>query len=205
MVELGRARSAAEHLPIEWQEADAENLPFDDGRFDVVASAFGAMFAPRPELVAKELTRVARPGGLVAMANYCPDAGFVSEFAALLERFSPPPPLPLPSHFAWGDPNEVQRRLGGLATAIGIERRTGSFAFDTPQHALAFWRRTNPALIALERMLPPERHAELLRRAARLLNDLHEPEDGRMVVRFDYLEVLARTRPSRPMSSAGST
>src|SRR5437763_8369153 len=165
MVELGRARSAAENLAIEWREADAEDLPFEDGRFDVVASAFGAMFAPRPELVARELTRVARPGGLVAMANYCPDGGFVSEFAALLERFAPPPPIPLPSHFAWGDPDEVQRRLGSLAPAIGIERRTGSFAFDTTQHALAFWRRTNPALIALEQMLPVERHTELLHQA----------------------------------------
>jgi SAM-dependent methyltransferase len=205
MVELGRARSAAEHLAIEWHEADAEDLPFEDGRFDVVASAFGAMFAPRPELVAKELARLARPGGLVAMANYCPDGGFVSAFATLLERFSPPPPLPLPSHFAWGDPDEVRRRLGGLTGSIGIERRTGSFTFDSTEDALAFWRRTNPAVIALERLLPAERHEELLHEAARLLGDLHEPEDGRMVVRFDYLEVLARTRPSRPMSSAGST
>jgi ubiquinone/menaquinone biosynthesis C-methylase UbiE len=140
MVELGRARSAAEHLAIEWREADAEDLPFEDGRFDVVASAFGAMFAPRPELVARELTRVVRPGGLVALANYCPDGGFVSEFAALLERFAPPSPLPLPSH-----------------------------------------------------------------QAARLLEGLQQPTHGRMVVRFDYLEVLARTRPSGPMSSAGRT
>lgn len=209
MVELGLARSAAEDVPIAWEEADAEDLPFADRRFDVVASVFGAMFAPRPELVAAELVRVARPGGLVAMANYCPDRGFVHAFAALLEAFAPSPPVPLPSPFAWGDPDEVRRRLGSLLGTIHVARRTGSFTFAGTGDALAFWRRTNPALIALERMLPAERHAELLGEAARLLEELHEPGDGGTVVRFDYpfdyLEVLARARPSRRTSSAGRT
>ena len=72
----GRARPGSEPLrsasPIEWLEADAEQLPFPDERFDVVASVFGAMFAPDPERVAAELFRVTKRGGLVAMANYGP-------------------------------------------------------------------------------------------------------------------------------------
>ena len=69
MVDLGRSRSGALGLAIEWREADAEQLPFPDERFDVVASVFGAMFAPHPDRVASELFRVAKRGGLVAMAT----------------------------------------------------------------------------------------------------------------------------------------
>ena len=74
MVELGRERSAAEGLDIEWREADAEDLPFDDGRFDVAASSFGAQFAPRPQVAAAELFRVVSSGGTVGMANWTPRA-----------------------------------------------------------------------------------------------------------------------------------
>jgi SAM-dependent methyltransferase len=72
MVELGHARSATGQSHIEWTEADAEQLPFADAGYEIVASVFGAMFAPRPQLVASELFRVTKPGGLVAMANYSP-------------------------------------------------------------------------------------------------------------------------------------
>src|SRR5690348_11874920 len=70
MIELGEARSSAEGLRITWAEGDAEALPFPSSSFDVAASVFGAMFAPRPELVAAELFRVVKPGGVVAMMNY---------------------------------------------------------------------------------------------------------------------------------------
>src|SRR3989442_3212912 len=73
MVDLGRARTAAGGLTIEWSEADAEKLPFADESFDVVASVFGAMFAPQPLLVAAEMFRVAKTGRLVAIGNFRPD------------------------------------------------------------------------------------------------------------------------------------
>jgi ribosomal protein L17 len=73
LIDLGRARSAEAGLDIEWVEADAEALPFEDARFDCVTSTFGAMFAPRPEVVARELFRVVRPGNTVGMANWTPE------------------------------------------------------------------------------------------------------------------------------------
>src|SRR5712691_1677597 len=82
MIEMGRARGKAEGRETEWIECDAEALPFPDASFDVVASVFGAMFAPQPERVASELFRVCRAGGLVAMANYSP-YGFLSSMSAL--------------------------------------------------------------------------------------------------------------------------
>jgi ubiquinone/menaquinone biosynthesis C-methylase UbiE len=71
-----RARAAAEGLEMTFEEGDAESLPYADAQFDAVISLIGAMFAPRPDLVAAELTRVCRPGGMIAMANWTPD-GFV--------------------------------------------------------------------------------------------------------------------------------
>ncbi len=77
-MERARARAQAEGLSARFEEADAEALPFEDASFDVVASLIGAMFAPRPDLVAKELLRVCKPGGTIAMANWTPQ-GFVGQ------------------------------------------------------------------------------------------------------------------------------
>ena len=74
MVERGAARSAAEGFDVEWLEADAEDLPFEDGRFDCVGSVFGAMIAPRPRLAAEEMFRVARPGNTVGMTAWTPES-----------------------------------------------------------------------------------------------------------------------------------
>src|SRR5215467_1447925 len=77
-LEKARARAAAEGLTAIFEEGDAESLPYPDASFDVVTSIFGAMFAPRPERVAAELTRVCRPSGMIAMANWTP-TGFVGQ------------------------------------------------------------------------------------------------------------------------------
>ena len=78
LLEQARARAASEGLTIQFDEGDAERLPYDDASFDTVVTMFGAMFAPRPELVAAELTRVCRPGGRMAMANWTPE-GFIGQ------------------------------------------------------------------------------------------------------------------------------
>ena len=126
MVELGRARSASGGSSMEWTEADAEQLPFADAGYDVVASVFGAMFAPRPQLVAAELFRVAKPGGLVAMANYSP-GGFLGRLSDAMASFSSRPTLELPSPFLWGDEGEVRRRFSHFATSIEVTHRRLTF------------------------------------------------------------------------------
>src|SRR5579872_129524 len=123
MVELGRERSSREGLDITWLEADAESLPFPAAAFDVAASVFGAMFAPRPELVTAEMFRVVRPGGTVAMANYGSD-GYLGRLSVLIGRFSTPAAVDLPSPFLWGDAMEVRRRLQPHASAVEVQPRT---------------------------------------------------------------------------------
>src|SRR5205823_8797614 len=87
-VELGRARTVEEGYDIEWLVADAEDLPFEDGRFDCAASVFGAIFAPRPELAAAEMFRVVRPGGTVGIPPWTP-AGLPGSMQALAARSAP--------------------------------------------------------------------------------------------------------------------
>lgn len=146
MIALGQARTTAANLKVDWREADAEALPFADKRFDIVASVFGAMFAPRPDQVASELFRVIRKGGTVAMANYS-KAGFLGSFADLLTKFcaSPLGGLELPSPFEWGDPEIVGRRLSGKTASLRLEGRSVTFSFRSLEEGWEFWERTKPA------------------------------------------------------------
>src|SRR5687767_13820162 len=100
MVERGRARSAAEGYDIEWIEADVEDLPFEEASFDCVGSVFGAMLAPRPEVAAREMFRVARPGNTVGLAVWVPDGASIEMFR-IGRRYAPPSELP-PHEELWG-------------------------------------------------------------------------------------------------------
>src|SRR5215216_291551 len=90
LLDQGRARAAADHLPVAFQEADAEDLPFADNSFDVVLSIFGVMFTPDQEQTAQELLRVCRPGGKIGLANWTPD-GFIGHLFRMIGKHVPPP------------------------------------------------------------------------------------------------------------------
>jgi SAM-dependent methyltransferase len=104
-----RERAAAEGLAVQFDEGDAEALPYADASFDAVVTMFGAMFAPRPELVAAEMARVLKPGGLLGMANWDP-AGFVGQMFKIGSKHVPPPPGVQPP-VLWGDEATVRERL----------------------------------------------------------------------------------------------
>jgi ubiquinone/menaquinone biosynthesis C-methylase UbiE len=192
MVEMGRARSNALGLTIEWLEADAEELPFANAHFDVVASVFGAMFAPHPDLVTAELFRVTKPGGRVAMANYGPK-GFLPRFTALLSARGPAPPPGMHSPFEWGETDEVHRRFAGLTAAIEVYPQALTFEFESLDAGWAFWERTNPPLVALSTMLTPEQLADLREEGRRLFAEVNQSAGGsRLTLESDYLQVLAR-------------
>ena len=191
MVSMGEARSRSLGLPIEWQEADAEHLPFADERFDVVASVFGAMFAPDPERVALELFRVARRGGLVAMANYGPK-GFLGRFTALLAEYGPPPPPGMHSPFEWGVTDEVHRRFKGLTASIEIYPQALTFEFDSVDAGWEFWERANPPFRAILALLDEERVAALREDGKKLMTELNQVSGGGLTLESDYLQVLAR-------------
>jgi SAM-dependent methyltransferase len=188
MIELGRARTNAANLAVEWVEADAEALPFPTGRFDVVTSAFGAMFAPRPELVAGELFRVVKPGGVVAMANYTQD-GFFGRLGSIVAATGPPSLLPSP--FLWADPLTVGERFAGRASEVRVEIRSATFEFNSIQEGWDSLERANGPLKALQQLSPPEAYADTRERGQALMAELNRAEDGRLAINWTYALVVA--------------
>ncbi len=126
-IEKARVRAKEEKLDATFDEGDAEDLPYDDAQFDVVVSLIGAMFAPVPELVASELTRVCRPGGKIAMANWTP-SGFVGQMFKTIARYIAPSGMPSP--VLWGDEGVARERLQEGTADIKFARRT--YLFDYP-------------------------------------------------------------------------
>jgi SAM-dependent methyltransferase len=128
LIMQARQRAAAENLAVQFDEGDAEMLPYADGSFDIVTSLVGAMFAPRPDRVAAELLRVCRPGGRIVMANWTP-TGFVGQLFKTIGRHVPPPVL-MPSPLLWGDEATVRDRFHLGVSDLRIERRM--YLFDYP-------------------------------------------------------------------------
>lgn len=130
-LEKARARAAAEGLEITFEEGDAESLPYEDGQFDAVTSLVGAMFAPRPERVAAELTRVCRPGGIIAMANWTP-GGFIGQMFKTISKHIAPSNMPSPA--LWGDEATVRNRfregIAGLKCVVQVYHFEYPFAPD---------------------------------------------------------------------------
>ena len=192
-VELGRARSEAEGLSIEWIEGDAENLPFDDERFDCVGSVFGAMLTPQPDVVAREMFRVVRPGGTVGMSNWTQD-GFQARLFGMFASHSPVQDnLPRGTDL-WGTEDLVRERLGDLAGSIAFERRALRWEGDST--TAMFDRQVDLAgpQIALRKALPEEKWAEVRSEALEIIESFSTPTDGGVVVEGEYLVVVARKR-----------
>ena len=138
LVERARARAQAEGVPARFEQGDAEALPYEDASFDVVASLIGAMFAPRPDLVAEELLRVCEPGGTIAMANWTPQ-GFVGQMFKTVSKFIAPSGMPSP--VLWGDETTVRERLGGGLSDLNLTRRHYTFSYPfPPSEVVEFFR-----------------------------------------------------------------
>jgi SAM-dependent methyltransferase len=121
LFEAGRSRAAAEGVELEWVEADAENLPFDDESFDVVMSSIGAMFAPQHQAVADELVRVCRPGGTIGMLNWTPE-GMIGALFKTMGPFAPTPPPGAQPPPLWGGEDHVRELFGDRVELRTLER-----------------------------------------------------------------------------------
>jgi ubiquinone/menaquinone biosynthesis C-methylase UbiE len=138
LLEQGRVRAEADRLPITFQVADAERLPFPDASFDVALSTFGVMFAPNQARAASELLRVVKPGGRIAMANWTPE-GFLGRLFKVMAAFAPPP-AGLASPMAWGSETRLRELFGSRATGIRATRKTYAFRFRSAEHFVEFFR-----------------------------------------------------------------
>jgi SAM-dependent methyltransferase len=190
LLEQARKRAAAEQLSIQFEEGDAEELPYSDDSFDVVQTMFGAMFAPRPERVAAELIRVCKPGGLIAMANWTP-MGFVALMTQTTAKMAPPPPGVLPP-LLWGDEAIVKQRLGNGITELTCTPRKVLMTYPfPPKETVDFFRRYfGPTQMAFSRLDAAGKDT-LASQLEALWTEHNKATDGTTEVEGEYLEVRA--------------
>jgi ubiquinone/menaquinone biosynthesis C-methylase UbiE len=159
----GRSAAVAAGVALEWVEADAEALPFAAGRFDVVLSSFGVMFAPRHQVATDELVRVTRPGGTIALATWTPE-GWSGEFFRVMSSFRPPAPPDEPSSMLWGVEDHVRGLFGDAVEDFRFERRILVVDhFPTPEALVAFYQQNfGPTIAAYDALGDDaQRRAEL--------------------------------------------
>lgn len=190
LLERGRERAAAERLDVEFVEADAQDLPFDDASFDVTMSIFGVMFAPDHQQGADELLRVTKPGGRIGVASWCPDGGLQDFFAAIVKHTGGPPPGAVPP-VLWGDEGHVRELFGDSVSDLRAERLKSRQAFRSAEHYIDFFRSYfGPIKTAFE-TVGPEGEGELTADLERVLEDLSTGGQRALVVEPEYLQVVA--------------
>jgi SAM-dependent methyltransferase len=190
LLDRARARAAGEKLDIRFEEGDAEDLPFAAGAFDVIVSMFGAMFAPRPEIVSSELTRVCRLGGQIALASWTP-SGFAGELFKVTGRHVAPP-TGVPSPLLWGDETAVRARLGDRVAGLTMERMLASLEFplSVPETVEFYRLHFGPTLKAFAG-LPQTGQAALRRELEDLFIRHNKDGKGTTCVAAEYLAVTA--------------
>ena len=149
LFEAGRERAQAAGVELEWVEADAENLPFDDESFDVVMSSIGAMFAPHHQDVADQLVRVCRPGGTIGLLSWTPE-GMIGALFRAMGPFMPPPPPGAQPPPLWGGEDHLRELFGDRVDWTTLERDMLEIdAFERPQeYGEHFRERYGPTIAA---------------------------------------------------------
>jgi ubiquinone/menaquinone biosynthesis C-methylase UbiE len=189
LLERGRERAAAERLAVEFIEADAQDLPFEDASFDVAMSIFGAMFAPDQERTAQELLRVVKPGGRIGMANWTPDGALSEFFAILVKHTGGPPPGTVPP-VLWGREEHARSLFGDGITEMRVQQRVSRQVFRSAAHYLDFFRTYfGPMKMAFDKVGPEGAHAleaDLLAYLERVNSN-----ERALVLEPEYLQLVA--------------
>jgi len=188
LLDKGRARAEAEHLPMQFQLADAEALPFGNESFDVVLSTFGVMFTPDHRRAASEMLRVLRHGGRIALANWTP-GGFIGRlFKVIGAHVSPPAGVQPPS--LWGTEPHIVELFGAQAAQIRCERRLFNFRYRSAAYWVQVFRDlygpTHKAFAALD----AAGALSLEQAITALLDELNVAAPDSLVVPSEYLEVV---------------
>jgi SAM-dependent methyltransferase len=190
LIEQAIERASQENVSAEFDVGDAEDLPYEPESFDLVMTMFGAMFAPRPEIVAAELKRVCRPGGVIAMANWTPE-GFIGQMFKVTGKHVAPP-AGMPSPLLWGDEKTVGERLIDGVSNLRMTRRNIDFDFplspeDVVEHFRIYYGPTQKAFGALD----GDDQAALRKDLEKLWRENNVATDGSTKVVSEYLEVIA--------------
>ena len=192
LLDVGRARASAEDLAVRFEEADAENLRYPDGSFDVVVSTFGVMFTPNQEKAASELVRVCRRGGKIGLANWTP-GGMVGEMFKVIGRYAPPP-AGVKSPAQWGTAERLHELFGNRIASIDVARKHFVFRYRTPQQWLDTFRTYYGPVHKTFGALDPGKQEALAADLIGLAQRFNSATDGTLAAPSEYLEVVIRTR-----------
>jgi ubiquinone/menaquinone biosynthesis C-methylase UbiE len=187
LLERARARADADRLPIGFQVADAEALPFADASFDAVVSTFGVMFTPDQARAATELVRVCRPGGRIGLANWTPD-GFIGQLFKVIGAYVPPAPGAR-SPALWGTRAHLDQ-LFAAAGSIAATPRHFVFRYRSPEHWLDVFRTYYGPVVKAFAAIDDAKRDALARDLLALIERFNRARDGSMVVPSEYLEVV---------------
>lgn len=187
LLERGRRRAEADGLHVTFQEADAENLPFQDASFDAVLSTFGVMFTPDHARAASELTRVCRRGGKIGLANWTPDGMIGRLFKVLGKHVAPPAGVAPPS--LWGTKPHLELLFGATGT-VSATARHFNFRYRSPQHCLDIFRTYYGPVHKAFGALDAQKQAALEKDILALFGECNTAKDGTMVAPSEYLEVV---------------
>ena len=191
LLERGRERARADRLPVDFREADAEALPFEDESFDVVLSSFGVMFTPNQHRAASELLRVCKRGGKIGLANWTPE-GFIGNMFKTIGKYIPPMPGAKPPSL-WGTEARL-RELFGPEVTLQTNRRHFVFRYLSAQHWLDVFRTFYGPILKAFASLDSERQKLLERDIIDLLVSANRSGDETLVVPSEYLEVVVHLR-----------
>ncbi len=188
LLEAGRRRAEVQGLQLEWVEADAEHLPFDDASFDAVMSAIGVMFAPHHRQAADELVRVCAPGGALGLLSWTP-TGMLGALFRTMAPFAPPPPAGAQAPPLWGGEEHLRELLGDRVELHRVERRTLEVtAFAKPHdYAEHFKARYGPTIAVQANARKNGREAELVEALNRFYDDWNLGTADRAHFEMEYL------------------
>jgi SAM-dependent methyltransferase len=188
LLERGRARASAEGLAVQFREADAENLPFENEAFDVVVSTFGVMFTPNQGKAAAELARVCKAGGKVGLANWTPGS-LIGELFKLIGRYAPPP-AGVKSPALWGTEEHLRELFGSTIGSMQCERRHFVFRYRSAEHWLETFRTYYGPMQKAFGALDAGKQDALARDLVQLALRFNRAGDGALVAPSEYLEVV---------------
>jgi SAM-dependent methyltransferase len=194
LFEAARRRASESGVECEWIEGDAEQLPFPDASFDRVFSAFGTMFAPRHEVAAAELVRVARSDGTIAVAAWTPEGTNGQMFRTVATHMPPPPPELKPPSL-WGDEEHMRSLFEPLGVELEFERGRVDFEDESVEAWLAYGEEKLGPMVMARAALEPQGKWEALRSDLEALyNRENMNSDGTFRVAPEYLVTVARVR-----------
>jgi SAM-dependent methyltransferase len=188
----GRERAKAEGWAIDFQEADAEQLPFKDASFDAVVSTLGVMFTANHDKAAAEMLRVCKSGGKIGMANWTPE-GFIGQLFKTIGKHMPPP-AGAKSPALWGTQAHLAQMFEAGASSIHIASKNFTMRYRSAQHWIEVFRTFYGPVHKTFGALPAAGQAALASDLLALIERFNRAKDGTMVVPSEYLEVVITKR-----------